>query len=145
MQSGHHNHYLKKNFVLFLINWQLHTYLTRLFCLSGKQDYKKTKPALRAARLKAEAKKNSSGFRVNLRSPPLSTQPLLHYCHFCLCRPSFVRPTTAIPSVGESNNTFPPAPARRCVRFPLKNPGKDRNVLHGFCRRLYLTLKKKKT
>uniref|UniRef100_A0A674ML95 Triple QxxK/R motif-containing protein n=1 Tax=Takifugu rubripes TaxID=31033 RepID=A0A674ML95_TAKRU len=29
----------------------------------GKQDYKKTKPALRAARLKAEAKKNSSGFR----------------------------------------------------------------------------------
>ncbi|XP_042292570.1 triple QxxK/R motif-containing protein isoform X1 [Thunnus albacares] len=31
--------------------------------LSGKQDYKKTKSALKATRLKAEAKKNSSGFR----------------------------------------------------------------------------------
>lgn len=29
----------------------------------GKQDYKKTKSVLRATRLKAEAKKNSSGFR----------------------------------------------------------------------------------
>ncbi|XP_034401278.1 triple QxxK/R motif-containing protein [Cyclopterus lumpus] len=29
----------------------------------GKQDYKKTKPALKATRLRAEAKKNSSGFR----------------------------------------------------------------------------------
>ncbi|XP_030003930.1 triple QxxK/R motif-containing protein [Sphaeramia orbicularis] len=29
----------------------------------GKQDYKKTKTALKATRLKAEAKKNSSGFR----------------------------------------------------------------------------------
>ncbi|XP_010734412.1 triple QxxK/R motif-containing protein [Larimichthys crocea] len=29
----------------------------------GKQDYKKTKSALKATRLKAEAKKNSSGFR----------------------------------------------------------------------------------
>ncbi|XP_078123798.1 triple QxxK/R motif-containing protein [Sander vitreus] len=29
----------------------------------GKQDYKKTKPALKATRLKAEAKKYSSGFR----------------------------------------------------------------------------------
>ncbi|KAM4539002.1 triple QxxK/R motif-containing protein isoform 1-T2 [Odontesthes bonariensis] len=29
----------------------------------GKQDYKKTKPVLKATRLKAEAKKNSSGFR----------------------------------------------------------------------------------
>ena len=34
--------------------------------LSGKQDYKKTKPVLKATRLKAEAKKNSSGFRVRL-------------------------------------------------------------------------------
>uniref|UniRef100_A0A8C9YC05 Triple QxxK/R motif-containing protein n=1 Tax=Sander lucioperca TaxID=283035 RepID=A0A8C9YC05_SANLU len=32
----------------------------------GKQDYKKTKPALKATRLKAEAKKYSSGFRVRL-------------------------------------------------------------------------------
>ncbi|KAM9385179.1 triple QxxK/R motif-containing protein [Pholidichthys leucotaenia] len=29
----------------------------------GKQDYKKTKLSLKATRLKAEAKKNSSGFR----------------------------------------------------------------------------------
>ncbi|KAK9526866.1 hypothetical protein VZT92_015542 [Zoarces viviparus] len=29
----------------------------------GKQDYKKTKSALKATRLKADAKKNSSGFR----------------------------------------------------------------------------------
>lgn len=29
----------------------------------GKQDYKKTKSALKATRLKAEAKKNFSGFR----------------------------------------------------------------------------------
>nr|XP_057903884.1 triple QxxK/R motif-containing protein [Doryrhamphus excisus]XP_057903885.1 triple QxxK/R motif-containing protein [Doryrhamphus excisus] len=29
----------------------------------GKQDYKKTKSVLKATRLKAEAKKNSSGFR----------------------------------------------------------------------------------
>ncbi|KAL7381525.1 hypothetical protein ABVT39_007307 [Epinephelus coioides] len=29
----------------------------------GKQDYKKTKTALKLTRLKAEAKKNSSGFR----------------------------------------------------------------------------------
>lgn len=29
----------------------------------GKQDYKKTKSALKATRLKAEAKKSSSGFR----------------------------------------------------------------------------------
>lgn len=36
------------------------------FSLSGKQDYKKTKSALKATRLKAEAKKNSSGFRVRL-------------------------------------------------------------------------------
>nr|XP_046273916.1 triple QxxK/R motif-containing protein isoform X2 [Scatophagus argus] len=31
--------------------------------LSGKQDYKKTKSVLKATRLKAEAKKTSSGFR----------------------------------------------------------------------------------
>uniref|UniRef100_A0AAQ5Z1S5 Triple QxxK/R motif-containing protein n=1 Tax=Amphiprion ocellaris TaxID=80972 RepID=A0AAQ5Z1S5_AMPOC len=30
----------------------------------GKQDYKKTKSALKATRLKAEAKKSSSGFKV---------------------------------------------------------------------------------
>uniref|UniRef100_A0A8C9VU77 Triple QxxK/R motif-containing protein n=1 Tax=Scleropages formosus TaxID=113540 RepID=A0A8C9VU77_SCLFO len=30
----------------------------------GKQDYKKTKPALRAARLKAEAKRNAPGIRI---------------------------------------------------------------------------------
>ncbi|KAL4629955.1 triple QxxK/R motif-containing protein [Arapaima gigas] len=29
----------------------------------GKQDYKKSKSALRATRLKAEAKRNASGFR----------------------------------------------------------------------------------
>ncbi|KAM8883906.1 triple QxxK/R motif-containing protein [Synchiropus picturatus] len=29
----------------------------------GKQDYKKTKTVLKATRLKAEAKKNTSGFR----------------------------------------------------------------------------------
>ncbi|XP_054620418.1 triple QxxK/R motif-containing protein isoform X1 [Dunckerocampus dactyliophorus] len=31
----------------------------------GKQDYKKTKSVLKATRLKAEAKKNSSGFRMH--------------------------------------------------------------------------------
>uniref|UniRef100_A0A3P9LH32 Triple QxxK/R motif-containing protein n=1 Tax=Oryzias latipes TaxID=8090 RepID=A0A3P9LH32_ORYLA len=31
----------------------------------GKQDYKKTKSVLKATRLKAEAKKNTSGFRRN--------------------------------------------------------------------------------
>lgn len=34
------------------------------FCLSGKQDYKKTKPVLRATRLKAEAKRSAPGIRV---------------------------------------------------------------------------------
>ncbi|XP_037549614.1 triple QxxK/R motif-containing protein [Nematolebias whitei] len=34
----------------------------RVSC-TGKQDYKKTKPVLKATRLKAEAKKSSSGFR----------------------------------------------------------------------------------
>lgn len=92
-----YNRHLSTNFGLFVLNW----HLTRLFCLSGKQDYKKTKPALRAARLKAEAKKNSSGFRVNLRSAPLSTQHVLHYCRLRLCQPSFVRLTTTIPSVGK--------------------------------------------
>uniref|UniRef100_A0A672K8R9 Triple QxxK/R motif-containing protein n=1 Tax=Sinocyclocheilus grahami TaxID=75366 RepID=A0A672K8R9_SINGR len=33
------------------------------FSLSGKQDYKKTKPALRATRLKAEAKRSAPGIR----------------------------------------------------------------------------------
>ncbi|XP_071356399.1 triple QxxK/R motif-containing protein isoform X2 [Trachinotus anak] len=32
----------------------------------GKQDYKKTKSVLKATRLKAEAKKNSSGFRKDV-------------------------------------------------------------------------------
>uniref|UniRef100_A0A4W6CLD8 Triple QxxK/R motif-containing protein n=1 Tax=Lates calcarifer TaxID=8187 RepID=A0A4W6CLD8_LATCA len=36
---------------------------SNFFSLSGKQDYKKTKSALKATRLKAEAKKTSSGFR----------------------------------------------------------------------------------
>ncbi|XP_049606807.1 triple QxxK/R motif-containing protein isoform X1 [Syngnathus scovelli] len=31
----------------------------------GKQDYKKTKSVLKATRLKAEAKKNSSGFKAD--------------------------------------------------------------------------------
>uniref|UniRef100_A0A3B5N0V6 Triple QxxK/R motif-containing protein n=1 Tax=Xiphophorus couchianus TaxID=32473 RepID=A0A3B5N0V6_9TELE len=34
----------------------------------GKQDYKKTKSVLKATRLKAEAKKSSSGFRVRLHN-----------------------------------------------------------------------------
>lgn len=37
------------------------------FLIIGKQDYKKSKNVLKATRLKAEAKKNFSGFRV--RSP----------------------------------------------------------------------------
>uniref|UniRef100_A0A671UZS4 Triple QxxK/R motif-containing protein n=1 Tax=Sparus aurata TaxID=8175 RepID=A0A671UZS4_SPAAU len=36
----------------------------------GKQDYKKTKSVLKATRLKAEAKKNSTGFRVRLSWTP---------------------------------------------------------------------------
>lgn len=59
----------------FLFFFFVLTDLMRLFIyffFSGKQDYKKTKSVLRATRLKAEAKKNSSGFRVNLRSALLS-------------------------------------------------------------------------
>ena len=37
-----------------------------IFSLSGKQDYKKTKLDLKLTRLKAEAKKNSSGFKVRI-------------------------------------------------------------------------------
>ncbi|XP_045914879.1 triple QxxK/R motif-containing protein isoform X5 [Micropterus dolomieu] len=46
----------------------------------GKQDYKKTKSVLKATRLKAEAKKNSSGFRsagLILRSSPPRTSPMV--------------------------------------------------------------------
>lgn len=39
--------------------------VTYLFIL-GKQDYKKTKPALRATRLKAEAKRSAPGIRVRV-------------------------------------------------------------------------------
>ncbi|XP_061902256.1 triple QxxK/R motif-containing protein isoform X1 [Entelurus aequoreus] len=35
----------------------------------GKQDYKKTKSVLKATRLKAEAKKNSSAFRPSPSAP----------------------------------------------------------------------------
>lgn len=48
--------------------------------LAGKQDYKKTKSVLKATRLKAEAKKNSTGFRVRLSWTP----PSLLYLSACL-------------------------------------------------------------
>uniref|UniRef100_A0A8C2AUX4 Triple QxxK/R motif-containing protein n=1 Tax=Cyprinus carpio TaxID=7962 RepID=A0A8C2AUX4_CYPCA len=41
----------------------------------GKQDYKKTKPALRATRLKAEAKRSAPGIRVRWLSFILITSP----------------------------------------------------------------------
>lgn len=53
------------------------------FSLSGKQDYKKTKPALRATRLKAEAKRSAPGIRVRwlsfilITSPSIPTDPSL--------------------------------------------------------------------
>lgn len=63
--------------------------LVFFFFLSGKQDYKKTKSALKATRLQAEAKKNSSGFRVRLAWTFISLsdywslyQHVSHY--FCL-------------------------------------------------------------
>lgn len=43
--------------------------------LSGKQDYKKTKPALRATRLKAEAKRSAPGIRVRWLSFILIISP----------------------------------------------------------------------
>lgn len=53
--------------------------------LSGKQDYKKTKSVLKATRLKAEAKKNSSGFRVRLsRTSSLSVSSTVSTCLSCL-------------------------------------------------------------
>lgn len=45
------------------------------FSLSGKQDYKKNKPALRATRLKAEAKRSAPGIRVRWLSFILITFP----------------------------------------------------------------------
>lgn len=113
----HHHPHAKKNFALLLIKRQLRTYLTRPFCLSGKQDYKKTKPALRAARLKAEAKKSSSGFRVNLHSPPLHSTRPPPLPSLCLCRPSFVPPTTAIPSVGSVITHFHLRPRDAALAF----------------------------
>ncbi|GLD65881.1 triple QxxK/R motif-containing protein isoform X6 [Lates japonicus] len=41
----------------------------------GKQDYKKTKSALKATRLKAEAKKTSSGFRAGQMAAPRPAVP----------------------------------------------------------------------
>uniref|UniRef100_A0A8K9X983 Triple QxxK/R motif-containing protein n=1 Tax=Oncorhynchus mykiss TaxID=8022 RepID=A0A8K9X983_ONCMY len=37
----------------------------------GKQDYKKTKSALKLTKLKAEAKKSAPGIRVCMSHPPL--------------------------------------------------------------------------
>lgn len=77
--SGH-----LKNFWLLLLSGDFFFLIALmhvcLFFFPGKQDYKKTKSALRATRLKAEAKKNSSGFRVNLLST-MSTR----YCSLYLC------------------------------------------------------------
>uniref|UniRef100_A0A8C7DLG7 Triple QxxK/R motif-containing protein n=1 Tax=Oncorhynchus kisutch TaxID=8019 RepID=A0A8C7DLG7_ONCKI len=42
----------------------------------GKQDYKKTKSALKLTKLKAEAKKSAPGIRVCMSHPP-SYPPLL--------------------------------------------------------------------
>ncbi|XP_054620419.1 triple QxxK/R motif-containing protein isoform X2 [Dunckerocampus dactyliophorus] len=65
----------------------------------GKQDYKKTKSVLKATRLKAEAKKNSSGFRLAAKGVLLCS--LLQHLHAffssssspsplvgCICPPS---------------------------------------------------------
>uniref|UniRef100_A0A8C9TMP2 Triple QxxK/R motif-containing protein n=1 Tax=Scleropages formosus TaxID=113540 RepID=A0A8C9TMP2_SCLFO len=49
----------------------------------GKQDYKKTKPALRAARLKAEAKRNAPGIRVRAYILPLVLHPKTNIVHCC--------------------------------------------------------------
>lgn len=125
----------------FLIKWRFLfiyflTDLMRLsifffFFLSGKQDYKKTKSVLRATRLKAEAKKTSSGFRVNLRSALLTATSTCSPLSESL--PAVFCPSSRHSSVcWEPNNTSPPASTRCCVSSPLKNPRKDRNVLH-FC------------
>lgn len=80
------------------------------FFFLGKQDYKKTKSVLKATRLKAEAKKNSSGFRVNLRSALLFTLST-RSCSLCLCQPSF----DCLTVCWEPNTTFPPASTRCCI------------------------------
>lgn len=47
---------------------KLEVYISITHCLNyfflGKQDYKKTKPILRATKLKAEAKKTALGIKV---------------------------------------------------------------------------------
>lgn len=112
------------------------------FSLPGKQDYKKTKPALKATRLKAEAKKNSSGFRVKVGS--LHLHPI--------CPPLF--PSVSPPAVfclsdrnnsvpRERNNAFPPASRRRCIRFPLKNIVKGQKRPSLFLKYSVFNLKRK--
>lgn len=65
------------------------------FFLSGKQDYKKTKSVLKATRLKAEAKKYSSGFRVR-PAPTLLSVFLLGMTEVCSCTsPPRCRPGSA--------------------------------------------------
>lgn len=82
------------------------------FFLSGKQDYKKTKSALKATRLKAEAKKNSSGFRVRLAWAyfllTFHTSPTISACLSCLpicdsarlsvCQPSSFHSSVCLPA-----------------------------------------------
>ncbi len=57
-----------------------------IFFFPGKQDYKKTKSVLKATRLKAEAKKNSSGFRVRLAR----TYFLCRTTEVCICMSSII-------------------------------------------------------
>ncbi|TRY84351.1 hypothetical protein DNTS_025446 [Danionella cerebrum] len=54
------------------------------FVAKGKQDYKKSRPVLRATRLKAEAKRSASGIRVRLLS-------------FFLITPTSIKPNSRSP------------------------------------------------
>lgn len=130
---------IKQGFIFYLF---FLTDLMRLcFCFSGKQDYKKTKLALRATRLKAEAKKNSSGFRVNLRSPLLSTTST-RYCSLCPSRPSCVHSTMTILSVGNLIIHFHLRPRDAAWALLWKIPERTETSFMDFYRILYLTWKK---
>ncbi|XP_023776543.1 triple QxxK/R motif-containing protein isoform X2 [Cyanistes caeruleus] len=49
----------------------------------GKQDYKKTRPMLRATRLKAEAKKTALGVKKKEKFHPILKEFVVPYCTAC--------------------------------------------------------------
>lgn len=143
--SSSDQHLLQGSFeeqLTFLIKWGLFLDWSDacvcFFFFSGKQDYKKTKSVLRATRLKAEAKKNSSGFRVNLRSALLSTTST-RYCSLCLCQPPFVCLTATVPSVGNLIIHFHLHPRNAALALLWKIPERTETSFMDLYRILYLT------